>query len=356
MLTLGHSYVGDLSAQLLDGQVTIDGDAEVTRSLTCQLLDPDRVLKLDSTSPNDGALYFDRMLQITYSVKSEILPRWVDVPIFTGPITKMSRTDEIVNLEAQGKESLVSPPVVAYFSKSWAKGIKRTSIAKAIMRDYGGETKFTIPDWSETTAGPVSMTSEANMWELVQKLIGGRTSRHAFYDGRGVLVARKMPQSPSFTFKTGTGGSVTSKPVVDYNGDAIVNGVRVKGVTPKGKKTPVTATVLAAASHPLSPKALGRNGKSRVMLEVLDDDSIKTTAQAKKLAASHLATKLKQAVEVKFDSLVIPHLEPEDVYTLSTPDFSIDARARQFSIPLRSGVMAVGTAKKVSVNRTKVRR
>jgi hypothetical protein len=356
ILTLGHAYVGDLSAQLMDGQVTIDGDADVTRSLTCQLMDPDRVLQLDSTSPNDGALFFDRMIQVTYSVKSALLPRWVDVPIFTGPITKMSRTDEIINLEAMGKEKLVTPPTVAYYSKTWAKGLKRTAIATAIMHDYGGETKFTIPDWPNVVTTPVTMTSESNMWALVQKMIGGRVTRHCFYDGRGILVARDMPKSSSYTFTSGNGGNITSRPIVDYDGDNVINAVRVKGGDPKGKAKAPVVTILAPATHPLSPKALGRNGKSRVILEVVDDDTVKTAAAAKQLAQTHLDTVLKQSVDVKFDALVVPHLEPEDLYTLNTPEFSIQARARQFSIPLRSANMSVGTAKRVSVNRTGIRR
>jgi hypothetical protein len=356
VLTLNHKYVGDLSTALLDGQVNIDGDADVTRSLTCQLLDPDRVIQLDSSSPNDGALFFDRMIQVTYSVKSEALPRWVDVPIFTGPVVKMSRTGDIINLEAMGKEALVIPPTVAYYGKTWAKGLKKTDIVRAILRDYGGETKFTIPDWTYRTTTPVTMTSETNMWALVKKLVGGREVRHVFYDGRGTLVVRDTPKTSTCSFATGPGGNVTTRPVIEYDGAALVNAVRVKGGDPKGKAKAPVVTVLAPASHPLSPVALGRNGKPRVILEILDDDTVKTAAAAKQLATSHLETVLKQAVDVKFDALVWPHLEPEDAYTLTTGDFAIGARARQFSIPLRSGVMSVGTVKKVSVNRTGIRR
>lgn len=356
VLGLNHAYIDDISDQLLDGQVSIDADAEVTRSLTLQLNDPEHSLKLDSTAPTDGALFYDRMIRIVYSVKSELLPRWVDVPIFCGPITGMSRTADVVNLEAQGKESLVQPPTVAYSSRTFAKGWPRASLVREIMSTYAGETKFSIPAYGEKTPGVVVMNGENPIWPLVKSINGSFGVRHLFYDGRGVLVMRTTPQSSSYTFKTGVGSNITTLPQISYDLSNVRNIVKVKGAIPKGKKVPVAAAVGLPGTHPLNHYALGRNSKPRVMMEVVTDDNQKTLAQAKALATRLVKSHALQAVDVTFDALVAPHLEPYDVYTLKTPDIAMTARYLKAVIPLKSAVGNVGYLSSRTTNKTRIRR
>lgn len=353
ILDLNHRYIADLTANLIDGQVNIDADAEVTRQLTMQLRDVDSQLQLDSRSPADGALFYDRMIRIVYSVKSELLPRWVDVPIFCGPITKMSRTADFINVEAMGKESLTMPPALAYFSKTWPKGVKRTELITAIMYNYGGETRFSIPTTGETTPGPVSMVAETNMWALAKAVSGGA---HLYYDGRGVLCRRWMPKTSVYTFRTGQGGNILTPPAIDYDISTVRNMVRVKGAVPKGKKAPVTADVALPRTHPLNSAPMGRNGKHRVLFEIVEDENIKTVAQARALATSRVNSLALQGVEVKFDAVVAPHLEPEDIYVLQTSDFAMLARYRQATIPLKSSVSSIGYLTKRATNKTRIRR
>lgn len=354
ILDLNHKYLADLTANLIDGQVNIDADAENTRQLTMQLRDVDSQLQLDSRSPADGALFFDRMVRVVYSVKSELLPRWVDVPIFCGPITKMSRTADFINLEAMGKESLTMPPALAYFSKSWPKGVKRTELITAIMYNYGGETRFSIPVTGETTPGPISMVAETNMWALAKAVSGGGTQ--LYYDGRGVLCRRTLPKTAAWTFKTGQGGNILTPPAIDYDISEVRNMVRVKGAVPQGKTAPVTADVALPKTHPLNSAPLGRNGKHRVLFEIVEDDNVKTVEQARALATSRVNSLALQGVEVKFDAIVAPHLEPEDIYVLQTSDFAMLVRYRQATIPLKSSVSSVGYLTKRALNKTGVRR
>jgi hypothetical protein len=356
LLSLNHAYLADLSDQLLDGQVSIDSTAEVTRSLTIELFDPDHTLKIDSTAPADGALFYDRMIRVVYSVKSEILPRWVDVPIFCGPITKMVRNVDKINVECQGKESLLIPPAVSNKSHVFGKGWKRSSLVRTLMGGYGGETKFSIPDYGAATAGPVTMTSESNIWQLAKSVNGSFATRQLFYDGRGVLVMRNTPQTSTYTFSTGPGGTVTTTPTIDYDISSVRNVVKVKGAIPKGKKTPVTAQVGLPRTHPMNHVNMGRTGASRVLLEVITDDNIKTTAQAVALAKARVNSLAYQYVDIKFDALVAPHLEPLDIYTLKTPDFSMSARINTMTIPLRSAVGAVGHLVRKNANKGRIRR
>jgi hypothetical protein len=356
LLGLNHTYLANLSDQLLDGMVTIDGSAEVSRTLTLELYDPDHSLKLDSSAPSDGALFYDRMIRVVYSVKSELLPRWVDVPVFCGPITKMSRTTEKINVEAQGKESLLTPPTVAAQTRTFGKGWSRASLVRTIMGTYGGETKFSIPAFGGTTTGPTVMTSDSNVWQLAKNVNGSFSTRQLFYDGRGVLVMRTPPGTSLYTFKTGAGGSVTTEPSIDYDISSVRNVVRVKGAIPKGKKTPVVAQAGLPGTHPMNHWNMGRNGVPRVMLETIDDDNIKTTAQAAALAKAKVNDLALQSVDVKFETLVAPHLEPLDIYTLKTPDFSMNARIVQMTIPLKSAVGSVGFLVRRTANKRTIRR
>ena len=356
VLDLAHNYVGDLTSYLVDGQVNIDAGAEVTRSLTATFQDPDGRTHLDSTSPADGALYYDRMLRIIYSVKSAILPRWVDVPVFCGPITKMARTADQINVEAQGKESLVMPPVAAFTGHTYAKGWGRSQLVMSIMQTYGGETKFSIPSSTGTTPGPVVLQPETDIWSTVKAVNGSFATRQLFYDGRGVLVMRDTPRTSTYVFRTGVGGNVTTIPTIDFDLSEARNVSIVKGAIPKGKKTPVQATVGLPNTHPLNHLKMGRNGRPRVLLDAFSDDNLKTYEQARSVATARVNALGSQAVDVQFDALVVPHLEPMDLFTLQTPDFAVLARYTRATIPLTSPVGAVGYLTKAKPNAARIRR
>lgn len=356
VLDLNHAYKGDLTGYLLDGQVNIDGSAEVTRSMTAEFRDPDGRIQFDSSSPADGALYYDRMLRVIYSVKSDLLPRWVDVPIFCGPVTKVTRTADSINVEAQGKESLVIPPVAAFTGRTYAKGWSRARLVAEIMRTYGGETKFSIPSLTDRTPGPVVMQPESNIWATAKSVNGSFSAQHLFYDGRGVLVRRPRPRTSVFTFSTGRGGNVTTNPTINYEIADVRNIVTVKGAIPKGKKTPVQATVSLPRTHPMNHWNMGRGGKARFLLEVITDDNMKTAAQAAALATARVNSLALQNIDVQFDALVIPHLEPLDIFTLSTPDFAVTAAYTRATIPLVGATGSVGYLYRRNPTKTRIRR
>jgi hypothetical protein len=157
ILDLNHRYITDVSDQFVDGQVNHSFWEPLSYSATLTLLDPDNLTGFDTDSPSDNALYSDRMIKIVYSVWSELLPQWVDVPVFCGPVTKVSRDDAILSVEASGKESLAMDPVVAWGSHTYVKGTKITSLVRDLMARYCGETRFDFPGWTARTARPFSV-------------------------------------------------------------------------------------------------------------------------------------------------------------------------------------------------------
>lgn len=349
LLDLDHRHVADLSGSLLGGQVNVDGLADVTRSASLELLDVAKAIRLDSGSPVAGAVFLDRMVQVLYGVWSESLPRWVDVPIFTGPITSLTRSGPALRIEAEGKEALARQ---AWRPTGVATGATEAALVRAVMA-LTGETRYSLPASSPRTSRKVIITGESDPWALAK----ASTTQQLYYDGRGVLVMRPLPTRSVFAFREGEGGAITSEPEISFSSDEIRNAVGVTGGVPKGAKTPVRARAYAPATHPFSPRSLGRANAPRYLIEEVEAPGILTVAAAQSLADQRLKAVLLQGIDASFEALVVPHLDPRDVIGVVTGDFSTTLRATRFSIPLNAdGAMSVGHNARVASLRARAHR
>lgn len=370
VLNLEHDTLGSLTDDLLDGQVNLDADGEVTRNATVTFLDRHKALDFDSDSPSNGALYANRLLRISYEVRVEDIDELVSVPLITGVVTKVDRTGDEVNVECQGKEHLALGQ--AWQPMTIKKGVTKTDAIKRILRERAGEHRFDFPDLNEKLSRRVSLGRESQPWLVAQKLAHSM-NRQLFYDGRGVCRLRRFPDQARFTFRDGTGGLVTTSPQVTYSMDEVRNAVWVKGGKPKARKNDTTdpaqdgdrkdkergvAHFLAAPrAHPLSPQRLGRNGTPRYLLHVIDNDHIRSEKKAREVAHRVLHHKLRQLVEVTFDSLPVPDLEPEDRFKLSTDQLGLVMRVGQVSWPLKHDQQqSNGYHRQVSASRRKDRK
>lgn len=367
VLDMTHDRMANLTDELIDGQVNVDADGEPTRSATVNFYDRRRTMDFDSDSPANGALFANRMLRITYGVKVDEIADWVDVPVFTGPVTKLDRSDHIVTVEAQGKEVLALG--AAWQPMTIKKGVTKIDAIRRVMRERGGEHRFDLPDLGSKLPKAVSLGRESVPWHVAQK-IARSLNRQLFYDGRGVLRLRRHPEHAAFTFRDGQRGTVTAAPQVSFSMDEVRNAIWVKGGVPKTtkkeqaqptdkadnkekeKERGVRHFETAGRAHPLSPWRLGRPDAPRFLLEVIDNDSIRTEKEAREVAKRVLRHKLHQLVEVTFDSLPVPHLEEGDLVRVDTGTYGGDMPLRQFSLPLRhSELQSVGYLRHVSVKR-----
>jgi len=363
--------LADRSKMLLDGQVDVDAGADVTRSASLSFYDPDHSLNFDSNSPSDGVLYADRMIQITYGINVPALGQWVDVPIFTGPVTKLDRSEDVVNVECQGKEALAGAGdtgVAAWHKLTLKKGHSKAKAIKEILAELAGETRFDIPEVAANLPHDLSIGGDDSPWRHASRLAKSM-ERQLFYDGRGVLRLRRPPDNPLFTFRQNH--AITAPPQLAFATEQMRNTVRVKGGPPKGAKTDddpdtntpkkvpgVTASVTAPRQHPLSPWKLARNGVPRFLLEVVDNDHIRSNKEAKRVANRVLNDRLEEALDVTLESLVVPHLDPGDLVRVSTDDLAATFRLRRYTIPLSAGgTMSVGFHKNIpKVNARRIRR
>lgn len=382
LLDLEHNVLRTISNRVVEGQVNMATDAEgPTRSMTLSLFDPNQELRLDSDSVGQGALFADRMLRAYYGVQvSPLGLGWVMVPVFTGPIVKVSRDDALLNVECQGKEALALNPVWKVMSIE--KGVKKTDAIKRVLRERTGEKNFDIPDLDPELARAASLAPQEpkpktvgkgkhrhevqfkglydqTPWGLARQ-IAQSMSRQLYYDGRGRCRLRKLPGDALFTFDESL---ILTVPKVGFDMTALKNAVKVTGKTlhegketnkkgkPAANQVPthiISGKAVLNADHPLSPAKLGRNGVPRYIPEFVTNDAIRSDQEATQRAKQILDDRVAEVVDVEFDTLPVPHLEEMDKVAVRFEDMHFVGRLRSFSLPLTNGgVMSVGYHKRV---------
>jgi hypothetical protein len=292
------------------------------------------------------------MVALDYGVFVTALDRWIDVPVFRGPITGMARDGDSIALTCLGKEHLAQGN--AWRTLTLRKNMDMVAAIRTILEDRAGERSFAFPARGGKLPDQLSLGRMTKPWKVAQDLAKA-LNRQMFYDGAGVLQLRRPPAINVWTFADGDGGSVLSPPSVTYDLSTVSNAVWVKGKKPKGKPQ-VTATAVAPRSHPLSPWRLGREGVPRYLVAEVENDNIRSVAEARRKANSQLTSLLREGVEVNFDALPVPHLDPWDPVRLATADASLSFTLVKASIPLvHSGVMSVGTNRRVTPDPTRIR-
>lgn len=368
-----HTGIENISSHILDGQVAINGNAQITtRVLTADLLDDKNILGWEASDPTAGVIFMDRMIRVYYQVHVPELSRtnkWVSVPIFTGPLINLERNGAVVSIEAHSKEILSGPIWGAFKIK---KNTNKALAIRKIMNRAGESNRTQV---LKTTTGKMKETSYTNpktYWQVARS-IASSLNQHMFYDGLGYLRTRAFPKSTtnSYTFSDGSvpvsrttgsvyqrqNASILSDPEITYDISNVSNAVRVIGKK-KGKKAAPYYTAYPPKNHPMHPARLGRNGRGRYLPEVIQNDKYTTVAACRAAAETRLEARLKTAINVKFDSLPIPHLEPYDWVTIKTDKLTHKFRMDEFTIPLSaSGKMTVGYIRRVNVTRkNKVKR
>lgn len=346
LLDLEHKPLAELTGNVLSGQVDVDITPQedrrtVERSATITLLDPHNAFGVDTDTPQSAGAMANRMLQLFYGVWSQQLPRWVDVPVFTGPITGSTRDGDVVMLTAHGKESLALDACCRNISHR--KGTAKTVIIRDLLA-AAGETRLEVHPRTDRTTAPHTIASREAIWPRVQSLARSLTGGFALtYDGRGTCRLVDVRSNPVWTFRGGDGGSLLSEPRFTADTSAVKNFVVVTGGIPAGSKKRVQAVAPAAASHPLSPERLGRNGVKRYLREDIVDENITVQEAAQTLANNKLWELLQAGVDGDFDAMVIPHLEPHDYVRVIGEHGTWTMQLTKFSIPLTSdGRMTVG--------------
>lgn len=344
LMDLDHRGIGDISAMFVDGSVDIDTSSDVTRSASLTLFDKSRSLQLAPDDPDEGAAFPTRMIGITYCVGSLDDSTWFEIPIFTGPVTKVDRDGVVLSIECMGKEILSMSAM--WNSKSYKKGWNKVQLMRNIMSTLAGETRFDLLGDTKVTTGAATNIQRGGVgpWMHVKRL-SGSMGVHAFYDGRGALRVRRFPATAQWSFSPRW---VSSDPQVSISIDELINAVEITGAKPKGAKKPVSWKAVADTNHALSPASLSRGGVGGFKPYIEQNTDLTTTAACREYAETILRNGLLQAIDMSFESFLVPGLEENDIIALSTDTFSTDTRLQKSTIPLAVGeYMSIGFNKRV---------
>lgn len=344
VLTLDGTTDGNVTDLFVDGQVNWHPHKQASRSLQLSLADESQALPIDTDSPADSALYFDRMLRVWVDVM--VAGEWVETPVFTGPITYLRAKDGLTYVECQGKERLASG--AAWAPMTFGKFESKTAVITRALSERAGETDFDIPDQAATLPEAISLDRRMTPWAFARS-VSASMGLQLFYDGLGTCRQRPLPSTPVFTF-TGDDHVLPGGPRIKHSAD-IHNAVYVYGPTPD-----VAAAAVAPAAHPLSPWRLGRNDTPLYMARFIDDPTIRSSAEAKVRADRELADGLIQGIDVQFEATPVGFaLDPMDMCAVTTDDLSATFRFGSASLPLAPGAggwMTVGYLCDVTTDRS----
>lgn len=356
LLDRNEQQVGTLSKYLTSGAVQVSTDGDVSRSLSLDLADPQEQIRIEPNSASDRAIYADRFIAAEWGIYVPDLSRWIDVPVFWGPVTEVSRSAGHVSVECQGKERLMLAP--HYASKGYTVR-KHSNVKDAIVRvaSTAGESRFSLPDLAGKVHRPRAVARTSEPWKVI---VGGEQNANGkplagliekatddygiYYDGRGRLTARKKSAAPVFTITDDHIGD--SRPSIGYDVEVFRNTVIVQGGRKK-KHPRATGFATLPANHPLSAKSLGRNGQPRYITEIVDADAIKSKRKADHRARDVLNRLSQEGLTASLTAVPIPHLEEEDMVTIRADGYSLNMPLREWTLPLISGAMTIGTMKQV---------
>lgn len=350
----------NISGLLIDGQ--IDGqlvevdrrsirlrefdDPCILHTLSMTLLDPGFTLRFDSTSPDDAALYMDRMVQVIRSDFCPSLNEWVDCPMFIGPITDLNRDGALVMVTAQSKESLAAHQA----NRATTLAGRITDIIRTML-GWSGETRMDIPNLEDKSSRRVTVVRESMIFSKAYYLARSLTgNKDLFYDARGQA---KFTGDGTVVFRF-DGTNILSQPGRSYGTADLINTVRVVVGGGGGETPKFDVTASLPSDHPNSAQRLGRRNLLGVLepqwrLLTVYDDEITTLEAANARAQKELLARSTTVVGSTFTALCVPPLELGDRVTV-TLDGKVDKqRVSAFSKPLTvDGVMSVGQTTLVS--------
>lgn len=341
LLDRSGDVISVLSRAFRDGQVVVDADQEVTRAVNLTLLDPNHAFGFDADTYQGGILDLTRMLRVWWVVDGPLLARQVSIPVFTGPVTRLQRDGALLTVEGQGKEAYgLGTTKRTLVLKA---GTKKTDAIRTILRELMGETRMDIPDLPARLGADVVVSRKSQAWKIAMRIAQSMT-RQLYFDGAGVCHLRPRSRDPLWVFNSGeNGGEITGPLSTSADKTKIINDVRVVGPKPKGKKVPIIGTATADITHPLSPWQMGPPGAPQFLTKTVDNEHIRTQAEADDLAEDILADGLNLVHEGSFTCAPIPMLDPLDMIRARTDQEVLTARLRSFTLPLGlGGEMTVG--------------
>jgi hypothetical protein len=340
--------VAGLASSRIAGSVQVRASREgPTRSLQVDLFDPSDQLNLGD---NVKVVRPNRMVRVRRGLFVDDLEDWVDLPVIFGPLSRVSRADDVLTLEAQDRAMFAVGPRPAFTVRA---GTNVGTAIRQIMGEAVGETRFRIAATSRKLTKSHTLSRELTPWALVQRLCRS-IGWVAFYDGDGYLVCRRRSTTPVTRFREGVGGSLTTEVHTGYWDGDLVNQVIVLGGVIS--KTQITAQATLAADHPLSPENMRVGDVRWPKTEYIEDSEVDSFAAATELAERRLRELSIQQTTASFEAMPFWHLQEYDPYIVETPTGQVTASVQEMTIPLDcDGMQSFGFNSRTPRSRRPVR-
>lgn len=328
---------GSITPKITDGQVEADrhhfGDEKgPTRRCTLTFVDPNNALGIDQANPGEGALYFNRRIEVIYGVLVPTIG-WVDIPVFCGVPWRLQRSGDEVFVDADDLSVLGWGS--AWRPKTLHKGMRKVDAIAEILADRVGLTDVRLPERKARLSHNVSLSRHQHPW-AVARHIASSMDLDLYVTGSGAVAARKLPDKPLITFQCGDGGEIVDPLALTTDRENFVNVVTVIGRKPKGAKKRVRYSAVAPKRHDNSPWRLAVNGVPNFIEAVIQNDHFRTKAECKKKADRILADRMKIRGEATCSILPWPTLEPGDKARFVTREGDVTVeRIDSFTLPLR---------------------
>lgn len=349
LMDLSHNVLDDLTDRLEGGQMNFDMDADITRSAPMSFIDPTRQIDLDGDTPEAGTMHLKYMISVDKIYTSVLTGKTFEVPLITGPIRKFERNEGIISAEVQGKELLANRLV--WNSRTYKEGTYRNAIIRDLMTDAGEDpSMMRIPTSGGGKLGKdLIVGNDMTYWKAAQS-VAADMGCQLFYDGRGILQLRRWSGRPVIIKIHEP--LLLDKPVFSYDVDNLVNAVEYIGGKPSGANLILAARAVAPSSHPLSPRAMRRNGRDSYYPSFIKNDKVRTQAEVNRRALNALNDGLLEVLQVDATIVDLSVLEPGDTLAISYEDAFAEFRLRKASVGFfGQAEMVIGYHKNISVGR-----
>src|SRR4029077_15884611 len=155
------------------------------------------------------------------------------------------------------------------------------------------------------------LTREDTYWAKASALAHSM-NRLLYPTGDGMVVLRPHPERAVYNFNRALLADVDLK----RPGTEGPNTWVVIGAKPKGSKHRVTSGLVGFPnSHPLSAGSLAWHGKPDQILDIIQNEHLKTKKECHVLAVRHRDRAARTLADISFDALPIPWLQPWDLVT-----------------------------------------
>ena len=243
-----------ITFEVLDGEVQIDATKpreSPSRTAYLTVVDKARYFSVDWNDASNRALWFNKHIRITYGVYVASLGRFIDVPVFHGPIFTAARRGGVIDIDCQGKEALHLD--TARFTRSFwiRKHTKKHQVIRAIL-EARGETEFDLEPTNKRLHRDRVFTMGGIPWKACVNIADG-IDRQLYCDGRGRFRLRHWPENPAWKFSDASDqATIVGDPEESVTREGVINLVIVRGErvfkTEVNAKTKLAAKVTAGDS------------------------------------------------------------------------------------------------------------